>query len=95
MAKTTEAEVAVALFNGWICRFGVPASITSDRGSHLPLIFGAHCLFCYRINANTTWTTELPWFLLGVRPTPWEDNNISPAQALYDAPLKNSSSPLL
>jgi hypothetical protein len=34
LANTTSAaEVAAALFSGWICRFVVPAIITSDRGA--------------------------------------------------------------
>jgi hypothetical protein len=33
LTNTAAAEVAAALFSGWICRFGVPAIITSDRGA--------------------------------------------------------------
>ena len=29
------------------------------------------------------WTHNLPWVLLGLRNTPWEDNNLSPAQMMY------------
>jgi hypothetical protein len=37
--------------------------------------------------ATTTWAAELPWVLLGLRSTPREDTNISPAQPLYGTPL--------
>jgi len=33
VAGTTAADCAAALFGGWITRFGVPSSITSDRGA--------------------------------------------------------------
>ncbi len=33
LANTAAAEVEVALFSGWICRFGVLAIITSDRAA--------------------------------------------------------------
>ena len=33
LATTSAADCARALFRGWIARFGVPAAITSDRGS--------------------------------------------------------------
>ncbi len=37
--------------------------------------------------ATTTWAAELPWVLLGLRSTPRDDTNISPAQPLYGTPL--------
>jgi hypothetical protein len=37
--------------------------------------------------ATTTWAAELPWVLLGLRSTPREDTNISPAQPLSGTPL--------
>jgi transposase InsO family protein len=32
LASTSAADCARALFAGWICRFGIPSCITSDRG---------------------------------------------------------------
>jgi hypothetical protein len=37
--------------------------------------------------ANTSWTAELPWVLLGLRSQPREDSNISSAEAVYGTPL--------
>jgi hypothetical protein len=37
--------------------------------------------------AANTWAAELSWVLLGLRSTPREDTNISPAQALYGTSL--------
>ena len=33
LSDTSSLTCANALFSGWICRFGVPSSITSDRGT--------------------------------------------------------------
>jgi transposase InsO family protein len=117
LAITAAAEVAAALFSGWICRFGVPAIITSDRGSQFTSnIWNSLCLLlqikhqpttAYHPQANgmverlhrrlkdalrargatATWAAELPWVLLGLRSSPREDTNLSPAQALYGTPL--------
>jgi hypothetical protein len=37
--------------------------------------------------STTTWAAELPWVLPGLRSTPRDDTNASPAQALYGTPL--------
>jgi transposase InsO family protein len=117
LANTAAAEVAAALFSGWISRFGVPAIITSDRGAQfISNIWNSLCLLlqikhqptiAYHPQANgmverlhrrlkdalrahgatATWAAELPWVLLGLRSSPREDTNISPAQALYGTPL--------
>jgi transposase InsO family protein len=117
LANTAAAEVAAVLFSGWICRFGVPAIITSDRVAQFTSniwISLCHLLqikhqptTAYHPQANgmeerlhrrlkdalcahgatSTWSAELPLVLLGLRSTPREDTNISPAQALYGTPL--------
>jgi len=35
-----------------------------------------------------SWTFELPWVLLGVRSTPRDDANVSPAEVVFGAPLR-------
>jgi hypothetical protein len=117
LANTATADVATALFSGWICRLSVPAIITSDRGAQFTSnVWNSLCLLlqiqhqpttAYHPQANrmverlhrrlkdalrargatTTWAAELPWVLLGLRSSPREDTNISPAQALYCTPL--------
>ena len=39
---TSVAACAHALFRGWIARFGVPAMMTSDRGTQFTLL----CVLC-------------------------------------------------
>ena len=42
--KTTDADCAAALVAGWVARFGVPASLTSDRGPQFSCaIWGELC----------------------------------------------------
>ena len=33
------------------------------------------------------WPNHLPWVLLALRSAPWEEDGLSPAQAVYGAPL--------
>jgi transposase InsO family protein len=37
--------------------------------------------------AGPTWTAHLPWVLLGLRAAPREEDNISPAQAVFGTPI--------
>jgi hypothetical protein len=37
--------------------------------------------------AGPTWTAHLPWVLLGLRAAPHEEDNISPAQAVFGTPI--------
>ncbi len=55
LANTAAAEVAAALFSGWICRFGVPAIITSDRGAQFTsIIWNSLCLLLQIKHQPTT-----------------------------------------
>jgi hypothetical protein len=37
--------------------------------------------------ACPTWTSHLPWVLLGLHAAPREEDNISPAQAVFSTPI--------
>jgi transposase InsO family protein len=37
--------------------------------------------------ASPAWTAHLPWVLLGLRAAPREEDNISPAQAVFGTPI--------
>jgi transposase InsO family protein len=55
LANTATAEVRTALFSGWICRFGVPAIITSDRGAQFTSnIWNSLCLLLQIKHQPTT-----------------------------------------
>jgi transposase InsO family protein len=55
LANTTAAEVTTSLFSGWICRFGVPAIITSDRGAQFTSnIWNSLCLLLQIKHQPTT-----------------------------------------
>ncbi len=55
LANTAAAEVAAALFSGWICKFGVPAIITSDRGAQFTSnIWNSLCLLLQIKHQPTT-----------------------------------------
>jgi transposase InsO family protein len=55
LANTTMAEVVSALFSWWICRFGVPAIITSDRGAQFTSnIWNSLCLLLQIKHQPTT-----------------------------------------
>jgi hypothetical protein len=46
LASIAAADCARALFAGWVSRFGVLATITSDRGPNLRPPFGRACAAC-------------------------------------------------
>ncbi|KAI0241039.1 hypothetical protein LSAT2_002963, partial [Lamellibrachia satsuma] len=71
-AQTTTCARAFAAH--WVARFGVPADMTSDRGSQFT-------------SEGLNWLDELPWVLLGIRTAPKEDLGCSSAELVYGAPL--------
>ena len=117
LTNTAATDVAAALFSGWICRFGVPDTITSDRGPQFTSnVWNSLCVLlqikhrpttAYHPQANgmverlhrrlkdalrtrgasASWAAEIHWVLMGLRSQPREDSNISPAQAVYGAPM--------
>jgi IS30 family transposase len=61
LANTAAEEVAAALFSWWICMFGVPHIITSDKGAQFTSNFGIHCVFCCRsVTSQQLHTTPRP-----------------------------------
>jgi hypothetical protein len=55
LANTAAGEAAAALFSGWICRFGVPAIITSDSGAQFTSnIWNSLCLLLQIKHKPTT-----------------------------------------
>ncbi len=117
LSDTSVAACAKALTFSWISRFGVPETITSDRG---PQFTSNHWLqLCQMLNishqqttayyselnsavkrlhrclkdafrtcaAAATWSEELPFALLGLRAQPREDTGLSPAEAVFGAPI--------
>jgi len=117
MASVTAADCARALVDHWISKFGVPASITSDRGRQfISQVWQAVCELlgvlhvpttAYHPQANglverlhrrlkealraraagTSWAKELPLLLLSMRATCREDQQRSPAEAVYGSQL--------
>jgi hypothetical protein len=39
------------------------------------------------LTAAATWTEEILWVLLGLCAQPWEDTGLSPAKAVFGAPI--------
>ena len=56
LATTSAADCACALFRGWIARVGVPATITSDRGSQFTSAVWA--ALCELLNIQHVQTTS-------------------------------------
>jgi hypothetical protein len=111
------AACAKALTFTWISGFGVPETITSDRGPQFTsnlwfqlcemLHISHRQTTAYNPESNgaverlhrnlkdalraraaaATWSEELPFVLLGLRAQPREDTGLSPAEAVFGAPI--------
>ena len=51
------------------------------------LVERSHWTMKAALRARPNWANELPWVLLGLRTTPKEDLNASPAELVYGSPL--------
>jgi hypothetical protein len=108
LSDTSKAACAKALTFTWISRFGVPETITSDRGLQFTSNLWFKLCEMFHIShkqttayhpesslndalracaAAATWSEELPFVLLGLRAQPREDTGLSPAEAVFGAPI--------
>jgi cleavage and polyadenylation specificity factor subunit 1 len=117
LSEMSAVTCSKALTFTWISRFGVPETITSDRGPQFTSSFwfqlcemlnishkqmtayhpesnGAverlHCRLkdAHRVcAAAATWSKELPFVLLQLQVQPREDAGLSPAEAVFGAPI--------
>ncbi len=117
LSDTSAAACAKALTFTWISHFGVPETITSDRGPQFTsnLWFKLRKMLhishkqttAYHLESNraverlhrrlkdalraraaaATWSEELPFVLLRLRAQPREDTGLSPAEAVFGAPI--------
>jgi transposase InsO family protein len=94
---------AAVLTQGWIVSYGVPAVITSDRGSQFTsaLWDSLSNILGIRHVQNTTYHLQSNGLverfhrrlkdalrvLLGLRATPCKEDNISPTQAVFGTPI--------
>ena len=122
LTETSASTCFQALLQHWIAVFGVPATITTDRGPQftsslwktLCSEMGINVIFttafhpqangmCERMHrrlkdalraraASTTWPTELPLVLLGLRSSPRIDSDLSPAERVFGSALSLPSS---
>ena len=90
--------VTNAFLSHWVCRFGIPSDIVSDRGLQFTSRTFTSSLEAIGSNGMVgrtnrrlkealaaqggEWTHNLPWVLLGLRNTPQEDNDLSPPQIM-------------
>ncbi len=117
LSDTSVAACAKALTFTWISHFGVPETITSDRGPQFTsnlwfklcemLHISHKQTTAYHPESNgavqrlhrrlkdalhacagaATWSDELPFVLLGLRAQLSEDTGLSPAEAVFGAPI--------
>jgi hypothetical protein len=59
LSETSAAACAKALTFNWISRFGVPETITSDRGPQFTSHFGPSCVKCLTFHTNRQQLTTL------------------------------------
>ena len=115
LSDTSAISVASAFLHHWVARFGVPATVTSDRGpqftselwrqlsstvgytlspttAYHPQANGMVERFHRTLKAalkarcddvGDKWHHQLPWILLGLRTTPKDDLNASPAELTF------------
>jgi len=117
MTSTTSEACARVLIDTWISRYGVPSTITSDRGaqftaslwSKICSLLGINHILTtsYHPQSNgmverfhrslktslraqmepSSWVTNLPMVLLGLRSVPKEDTGFSSSEAVFGTQL--------
>ena len=114
--KETSTRACIDSLVQWISGFGVPATVTSDRGSQFTS--SAWSSFCKSLGikhvmttayhpqsngmvermhrrlkaalvarrSSSSWPSELPWVLLGLRSVPLEQSAVSSAELVFGTP---------
>ena len=80
----TAETVAQAFVQGWVSRFGVPSTITTDRGRQ----FESKLWASIKCHDTVRWTEVLPLVLLGIRTTLKTDINCTAAEMVYGSSLR-------